>query len=411
MGREMGTGSPRIVYYKPRPKPISQNKGAPRPVEALTWPNPFWLRDACNCELCVDPSSKQKHFQTSDIPLEIGYSSKEVGSDGTLSVTWSNDIPGFGSNHISTYSRDFLALYEKTVYEKAKHQAMMKRQFWNKDLITKSIKFVDFNQYMSKDSVLYDVLHQLYTYGLVFLRNAPESERAVEDIGGRIGTLKNTFYGLTWDVKSVPQAKNVAYTHQHLGLHMDLLYTADPPGLQLLHCLKNSCEGGTSLFSDSFHAAIQLRRENPDTFRCLNWQKTTFVYDNAGEFYEAARNVVKCVGNKIVEVNWSPPFQGPFVADRGILSKDNMSIFSSYARALKALAAHIEAPENLYEYRMKEGECVIFDNRRVLHGRGAFDISSGERWLKGAYLDADVFKSRHRVLHRTYGSAVASSPP
>jgi gamma-butyrobetaine dioxygenase len=51
---------------------------------------------------------------------------------------------------------------------------------------------------------------------------------------------------------------------------------------------------------------------------------------------------------------------------------------------------------------MQEGECVIFNNRRVLHGRKEFDTTHGERWLKGAYVDTDVFMSRFRVLNEKY---------
>jgi len=51
---------------------------------------------------------------------------------------------------------------------------------------------------------------------------------------------------------------------------------------------------------------------------------------------------------------------------------------------------------------MQEGDCVIFNNRRVLHGRREFDAKEGERWLKGTYVDTDVFMSRWRVLHEKY---------
>jgi gamma-butyrobetaine dioxygenase len=34
----------------------------------------------------------------------------------------------------------------------------------------------------------------------------------------------------------------------------------------------------------------------------------------------------------------------------------------------------------------------------VLHARRAFDATKGERWLKGAYVDDDVFFSKLRVL-------------
>jgi alpha-ketoglutarate-dependent taurine dioxygenase len=67
-------------------------------------------------------------------------------------------------------------------------------------------------------------------------------------------------------------------------------------------------------------------------------------------------------------------------------------------KAWRDFASKIEDEENLYEYRLQEGECVIFNNRRVLHGRRQFDTSAGERWLKGCYIDTDVFTSRFRVL-------------
>lgn len=62
----------------------------------------------------------------------------------------------------------------------------------------------------------------------------------------------------------------------------------------------------------------------------------------------------------------------------------------------------MSAQENVFEYRLEEGECVVFDNRRVLHARRAFDASQGERWLKGAYVDDDVFFSRLRVLQERF---------
>ena len=41
---------------------------------------------------------------------------------------------------------------------------------------------------------------------------------------------------------------------------------------------------------------------------------------------------------------------------------------------------------------------MVFDNRRVLHGRTAFDASTGHRRLLGIYVDRDVLDSRIRVL-------------
>jgi gamma-butyrobetaine dioxygenase len=69
---------------------------------------------------------------------------------------------------------------------------------------------------------------------------------------------------------------------------------------------------------------------------------------------------------------------------------------------MREFAGLVESEENLYEYRLQEGECVIFNNRRVLHGRRQFDTTTGSRWLKGAYIDTDVFMSKYRVLSEKF---------
>lgn len=62
----------------------------------------------------------------------------------------------------------------------------------------------------------------------------------------------------------------------------------------------------------------------------------------------------------------------------------------------------------LTEYTLREGDAVLFDNRRVLHARTAFTdkpLDGGEarqeqtnRWLKGCYLEADAILDRGRTL-------------
>jgi gamma-butyrobetaine dioxygenase len=57
---------------------------------------------------------------------------------------------------------------------------------------------------------------------------------------------------------------------------------------------------------------------------------------------------------------------------------------------------------NTYERRFKldDGELIMFDNRRLLHGRTGFDPSAGLRHLQGCYIDADAPPSLYRTLRR-----------
>jgi gamma-butyrobetaine dioxygenase len=99
----------------------------------------------------------------------------------------------------------------------------------------------------------------------------------------------------------------------------------------------------------------------------------------------------------ITAVSYSPPFQAP-------LSRDTPSAFYD---ALARFATIAEAPAAVYSHQLSEGDAVIFDNHRLLHGRTAFkdrprqgDEPGGEpnRWLKGCYFEGDVMASHGRVL-------------
>lgn len=150
---------------------------------------------------------------------------------------------------------------------------------WSKKRITRELASINYEEYMKNDEVLYRALFFLNLHGLLLLKGVPETETAVEDIAGRMGPIRDSLYGRTWDVRSVPEAKNVAYTAQNLGLHMDLLYMANPPGFQLLHCLKNTCEGGQSIFSDTFHAIKYLEAKH---YKELTHARIAYQYKNAG---------------------------------------------------------------------------------------------------------------------------------
>jgi len=74
--------------------------------------------------------------------------------------------------------------------------------------------------------------------------------------------------------------------------------------------------------------------------------------------------------------------------------------------ALARFSEMLNDPTNTYTYTLREGDAVLFDNRRVLHARTAFrdkpdvEMKQGEinRWLKGCYLQTDALVDRVRVL-------------
>jgi len=366
---------------------------------------PALLRDACTCSQCVDPSSTQKNFQTTDIPSSITIKSLETLRNGEMRLKWNDDVPGFGEDHITVFAESALHYYGNDSVIRDRTRVSDTAVLWDTAKMKKQLEFVDFEDYMNSDKSLWRALWLLLTQGLMIVRNVPGSEKSVEDIALRIGNIRDSLYGRTWDVKSVPDAKNVAYTAKHLGLHMDLLYMADPPGFQFLHCLKSTAEGGASLFADAFNAAKKLH-EGQQAF--LAHAPVAYQYKNAGEHYYHTHPVIELERKesrgrtaepaKIRYMNYSPPFQANYLLPH---TKGSTGA-NGFLNALRAFAKQTEKEENLLEYRLQEGECVIFNNRRILHGRKQFDALGGERWLKGTYVDADVVHSRYRVLERSY---------
>lgn len=59
----------------------------------------------------------------------------------------------------------------------------------------------------------------------------------------------------------------------------------DPPGIQLLHCLKSSCEGGNSIFTDSFEAARKLKSLSLKAYEDLARIQVRYKYDKGDHFY------------------------------------------------------------------------------------------------------------------------------
>lgn len=411
----------------------------------------FSLRDMCTCHLCVDHSTRQKLFSTVDIPLDISIKSVTELSDG-IQVEWRNDMPTIsGQSHVSFFKKETIDAMARTGSSKAL-PSLPHRRLWNDAQFRSEAPDISYEAYMQDDATLYQALQQLYSHGLLFLKDVPESAESVSRITQRIGPLKSTFYGETWDVRSVPQAKNVAYTSQDLGFHMDLLYMKQPPHLQFLHCIRSSASGGASLFSDSFKAVSDLYHNDRVAFGELECRPITFHYDHIdSHYYQQSRPLIELAplkfgakgfdDYKLLEhykgragesswlsgrfnlndyleaVSWSPPFQAPFQLTNshsrwpGHQFAGDMEVYiRKWREAAGKFNDIIHREENVHERMMGPGECVIFDNRRVLHARKAFEVADAgkERWLRGSYLDKDPFISKLRVLaHRFANEGLA----
>ncbi|EGV65494.1 gamma-butyrobetaine dioxygenase [Yamadazyma tenuis] len=391
-----------------------------------------FLRDACPSPESIEASSSQKLFTTGSIIKDLKIKSKpKVVTDSLgnecLQVVWSQN----NKDHISEYPRMFLEHYATRSSRLEGQFFGYDRVFWDNDKYSKVFPEmnISYHEYLNNDSTFFKAVKSLNQYGLVFVNGAPDSDMSqimteentqqwpVAKLAEKFGYIKKTFYGTLFDVKNIKDAKNIAYTNVFLPLHMDLLYYESPPGLQLLHAIKNSTLGGENIFCDSFLAAKHIRETDPSAFLALTQIPLTYKYDNDKEFYYYQRPLI--VEDEIFdtrthypfikEVNYSPPFQGPFelgitrTATMGSSAAENGNhfMFNDFIRGLSLFEDFINDPVNHFQIKLPEGTCVVFDNRRVLHSRNEFsDSNGGDRWLMGAYVDGDSFRSKLRIAHK-----------
>jgi hypothetical protein len=166
----------------------------------------MFLRDACQCSQCVNPSTQQKTFASTDLSADSKPAKVEVfNNQKGLRIVWEGE-----DAHVSEYPVEWLTRYSSKRNRLHARFNNIRQTFWDRAMMEEQVKWIDYDDYMKDDAALFEVLKALERYGLVFLRGVPTEVDQVATIAKRIGPLKNTFYGETWDVKSVADAKNVA---------------------------------------------------------------------------------------------------------------------------------------------------------------------------------------------------------
>ncbi|KAJ6588118.1 hypothetical protein B0H19DRAFT_1205778 [Mycena capillaripes] len=367
-------------------------------IDALGASFPFvWLRDSCLSPDCIHPSTSQKLHRTSDIPRDIRPAEDGVNlTDDGLQIRW---IDG----HKSFFPQDFLHRHSSST-RLAQFHRDVREQPWDAAKISANPNlFVPYAS-LQERSGLRIAIDQLCTDGLLFVTGVPHAETSdatceLRKLAGAFSQIRETFYGQVWDVVNLANSRNIAYTNLDLGFHMDLLYFKNPPKYQILHCLRNKVVGGASLFVDAFHAAAALRTQDPTLFEVLATTPVPFHYINDGHHLHHTHPTIELSPTgAISQINYSPPFQAPLTLDTP----------PSFYTALAAFADLLQDPARVYQYTLKEGDAVIFDNRRALHARTAFSDREGQeekdgepnRWLKGCYFEADALLDRGRMLRK-----------
>jgi gamma-butyrobetaine dioxygenase len=240
-------------------------------------------------------------------------------------------------------------------------------------------------------------LTHLLQDGIAFLSEVPATEAGILEAMTQIGRIAETNYGLVFDVRAVPQPENLAYSDLGLGLHTDNPYREPVPGFQALHTLIAAPDGGESIFADGLALAEHLRQSAPEDFAILTRTAVPFQYRSSQADLYAERPLIElaCTG-EVAAVHYN--------------SRSIAPLRLPVDRCARFYQAYRRFGEMLHEQRFQvstllgDGDTVVFDNQRILHGRTGFASARHPRHLRGCYLTRDSVYSATALLRRQLNS-------
>ena len=342
-----------------------------------------WLRD--NLPQDRDSFSGQRLIDVADLPADPRIQAASL-LDGCVQITWA------GEALVSNFSPQWLYAHSRG---QAPAMAPAARQWLDgaRRDARRDFAWQPVGSVAANPRARLAWLTRLLEDGIAFISDVPRTEPAILETMAHIGRVAETNYGLVFDVKAVPQPENLAYSDLGLGLHTDNPYREPVPGFQALHTLLAAPDGGDSLFADGFALAAELRRLDAEAFATLTHTPVPFRYRSRSAELTAARPLIAldCEG-AVAAVHYNSRSIAPLV----LPATDCPAFYRAYRR----FASLLREPQYQLATRLGDGELVVFDNQRVLHGRTGFASARHPRHLRGCYLTRDSVYSEQALLQR-----------
>ncbi len=346
-----------------------------------TYPYLF-LRD--NDPVGFHPQTGERQFDLLSVPEDLRALSADLSGDG-VEIRWRGE-PGVSTRLSAAW------LDAHRPGRRAADAADVEAETWDSGFANRIPRITAAELAEGGETFLRWLL-DTKRYGLSVVEAIDDDEDAGVALGERIGFLRRTNFGLTFRVETIPDPNNLAYTSHALPLHTDLPNQEMPPGYQFLHCVRNGAEGGASVFADAYRIAETVRRKDPEAFGLLSTVPIPYRFFDRQYDIRVHRPMVSLdERGRVFDIRYSAHLMDTFDMEAEVMG--------AYYRAYRMFMAETRNEDNIVNFKMKPGQMVVFDNRRVLHGRTAFDPATGHRLLKGFYVDRGEFDSRIRLLSR-----------
>uniref|UniRef100_A0A1I8P643 Trimethyllysine dioxygenase, mitochondrial n=2 Tax=Stomoxys calcitrans TaxID=35570 RepID=A0A1I8P643_STOCA len=343
-----------------------------------------WLRDHCRCSKCYNARTKQRLFNLVDMPKDLKAKDlKYTKDDSFLEITWHD-------GHVSEYQIDFIVSSQHDRFlEKLEKDTT--RTLWDVPTIekNKSQLYFKLGDLSTSDAMVKDLMGSLYRYGLVFITDVPATTTMTEMAVRRVFPLMKTLYGEMFTFAQDYLHDDITYSHDYIGPHTDHTYFCDGAGLQALHCVLHTGEGGENFFIDGLQVAKELRRRNPKAFDILSTVHVPAEFFDKEECHRFSSPTIRVdpVTNEIVQFRLN-------LYDRSVFDTIPQTEMCGFYESMREFLSIVHEPQHWWQLKMNPGTVVIFDNWRLLHGRCAY---TGQRAMTGCFVQRTDFLSKARL--------------
>lgn len=342
----------------------------------------IWIRDACSCSECRRPRTNERLLDPTSI--DLGITIESVTGDEVLQVQMSD-------GHTVALGAEWLCAHLDAFDHRA--EPAVGRRLWTgaapPPIVTMRLAELD------DPAALVKWLDGIATNGCAVITDVPPTSAGLCAVAARIGEIRATNYGVTWEIDATLEPVSAVDSERHLLVHTDLPYREVAPGVQFLLAAVTDVAGGASTLVDGYAVAEQLRRADPEAWRVLTSVEFSypFVRDDV-ELIGRAPIIGLHPDGRYHQIRRAPDLVGvPFV------EADAAPVL--YA-ALGRWNELVDDPANEIRIELRAGELLAFDNHRLLHGRTAFELGAeGRRLLLGCYLDVEDVHSRRAIAARS----------
>lgn len=341
--------------------------------------NYYWLRD--NCPTSFDSATRERTFDIFHLDEPPKAEAAEVEGD-TLVIRWQ------GEDHVSHYPLPLLAAFADA--KRRPDPADLPRKAWYGDHYPDIARFSQ-SELMADKRKVADWIEAMLREGVAILTDMPDSDEALTETARLMGQVRPTFFGEYFDVRTHIKPTNLAYTAKALELHTDTPAEEAAPGVQFLHCRANTVEGGGSLFADGVAVANDFRERDPEGFRLLSQIDIPFYCEHDTYDMRSRQRVIEldehgAVSGLTISQHMADMFDLP------------QTLLDDYYPAFCRFGRMLQEQRYVMRFLLKAGECITFDNHRIVHGRAAYSATSGSRYLRGCYVDRAEMRSTYRAL-------------